>query len=419
MKFRAIAVLAVAAGSMALAGSQSALSDVDAALYRRVLADAQRDIQKNHYDPALRGVNLVALVKTAELKLAGSGSTAAAIDAITGVFDSFDDSHTRFYPPQRSTRVDYGWTMSAVGEEPLVLKVDPDSDAAAQGLTPGDRVLAINRFLPTRASLSRIRHYYQIIRPQSQQRVTVRRPDGAERALDIRSKVERRELVQLMDAFEEAVADAPRDADKLVEPGILVWRLAEFRDGDARYAGASRLKSAKALVLDLRGNPGGDVEGLKAMAGVLLGRPADLMTMVTRKGAKSETAKPKGKPFPGTLVVMIDSRSASASEILARLVQLQKRGTVIGDRSAGAVMVSEMFVHAFGLASITFYANSVTVADVLMPDGGRLDGRGVTPDELLLPAQADLAAGRDPVLARAIALAGGTISAEDAGKLLR
>ena len=82
-------------------------------------------------------------------------------------------------------------------------------------------------------------------------------------------------------------------------------------------------------------------------------------------------------------------------------------------------MVSEMFVHAFGLANITFYANSVTVADVLMPDGGRLEGRGVTPDELLLPAQADLAAGRDPVLARAIALAGGTISAEDAGKLLR
>ena len=78
----------------------------------------------------------------------------------------------------------------------------------------------------------------------------------------------------------------------------------------------------RVLALDLRGNPGGDVEGLKAMAGVLLGRPADLMTMVTRKGAKSETAKPKGKPFPGTLVVMIDSRSASASEILARLVQL-------------------------------------------------------------------------------------------------
>jgi hypothetical protein len=49
-------------------------------------------------------------------------------------------------------------------------------------------------------------------------------------------------------------------------------------------------------------------------------------------------------------------------------------------------------------------------------DGGRLERVGVSPDEIVLPSPADLAAGRDPVLARAVALAGGTLTAEDAGR---
>jgi C-terminal processing protease CtpA/Prc len=51
-----------------------------------------------------------------------------------------------------------------------------------------------------------------------------------------------------------------------------------------------------------------------------------------------------------------------------------------------------------------------------MPDGFRLEKAGVTPDEILLPTAADLANQRDPVLARAITLLGGTMTAEQAGK---
>lgn len=60
---------------------------------------------------------------------------------------------------------------------------------------------------------------------------------------------------------------------------------------------------------------------------------------------------------------------------------------------------------------------SVTNADLIMKDGNSLEHVGVTPDELVLPTGADLAAGRDPVLARAVAVLGGTLDAASAGRL--
>jgi C-terminal processing protease CtpA/Prc len=67
--------------------------------------------------------------------------------------------------------------------------------------------------------------------------------------------------------------------------------------------------------------------------------------------------------------------------------------------------------------SLLPYGFSVTVADVLMKDGKSLERIGVTPDEVILPTQDDLAAGRDPVLARAAAILGASLDATAAGRL--
>jgi C-terminal processing protease CtpA/Prc len=119
------------------------------------------------------------------------------------------------------------------------------------------------------------------------------------------------------------------------------------------------------------------------------------------------------------VTVLVDARSGSSAEILARLLQMHG-ATVVGDRTMGAVTAGRLLKHAAGEGDIkVFYAMIVTVSDVLMPDGSRLEGTGVEPDTLALPTPDDLEHGLDPVLVKAAALAGVTLDAQRAGHLSR
>jgi len=132
---------------------------------------------------------------------------------------------------------------------------------------------------------------------------------------------------------------------------------------------------------------------------------------------KEMKSKETGSHYDGNLIVLIDSKSASASEIFARVIQLEKRGIVIGDRSSGAVMEAQLLDHKLGLDTIIPYAVSITDADLIMGDGKSIENVGVIPDELVLPSAADMAAKRDPVLTRAVERGGVKLDPEKAGAL--
>jgi carboxyl-terminal processing protease len=190
----------------------------------------------------------------------------------------------------------------------------------------------------------------------------------------------------------------------------------EPRDADRLFDAA--LDKASSLIIDLRGNPGGFVKTLEHVASRLFDQELKIADVKGRRAMKPLTAKKRKNPFAGKVVLLVDANSASASEVLARVMQLEGRGTVIGDRSAGSVMQGVRAAGALeGLEGFILFEVSVTNADLIMKDGKSLEHVGVTPDELMLPAAADLAAGRDPVLARAVALLGGTLDPAAAGKL--
>ncbi len=139
---------------------------------------------------------------------------------------------------------------------------------------------------------------------------------------------------------------------------------------------------------------------------------------VGRKEKKPQLAKTVGdRAFAGKMIVLVDSMSASAAELFARVIQLEKRGTVIGDRTSGLVMEALRYSYSQGLETKIFYGFSITDADLIMKDGKSLEHAGVTPDETVLPTAQDLANGRDPVLARAAELAGIKLDPAEAGKM--
>jgi C-terminal processing protease CtpA/Prc len=128
-------------------------------------------------------------------------------------------------------------------------------------------------------------------------------------------------------------------------------------------------------------------------------------------------AKTKGSyAFAGKLIVLVDSGTASAAELLARVVQLENRGTVIGDDTSGSVMQAVFRPYQQGVDSVISYGFEITDADLIMKDGKSLEHVGVSPDEVVLPTAQDLAEGKDSVLAHAAQLAGVTLSPAEVQK---
>jgi len=396
-----------------------------------MLALVRDYIKEYYYDTTYHGMDLEARFKAAEAKIGEAQSLSQVLGVIAQAVTELNDSHTFFIPPPRPVDVDYGWKMQAVGDAVYVTAVKPGSDAEAQGLKPGDEVLSVDGFRPTRPTLWKMEYNYAVLRPQPGKRVVVRSPDGTQRELALKAKVEKLDkavnLVQVFNEYEEE-RDDEKKLPRFYQEGdgadaVFIWKLREFGFTDSKVDETiSKARRGKALVLDLRGNPGGAVKTLQRMLGYVFDRDVKIGELKKRKDSKQLVARTRGgeKVFKGRLVVLVDSASGSAAELFARIVQLEKRGTIVGDRTAGAVMVSNVRPGLLGDVSsgnMIPYGLSVTVADMILSDGQSLEHVGVTPDVLLLPTAADLRDRRDPVLARAVELAGGRISPEKAGML--
>jgi carboxyl-terminal processing protease len=422
---------ALLAGYAPAVRAQQKLSAFDRDRGRQMLITIKNDIKKNYYDPAFHGIDLDAHFAKADERVKQATSLGQMFGIIAQTLIDFDDSHLYFIPPGRANRYDYGWQMAMIGEKCFVTAVKPGSDAAAKGLHAGDEIYSIDGFEPTRKNHWKMLYSYFVLRPKPGVRLVVIKPDGKERELDVITKItEGKRLTDLaggsdLNDFIREEEDAERDrrgGNRLVALGdeLLIWKMDAFAFDEHEIDSAfSKLRKHKSLVLDLRGNGGGAELTLLRMIANLFDRDVKLGEIKRRKESKALVAKTRGGDniFKGDVVVLIDSQSGSAAELLARVIQIEKRGTVVGDRSAGAVMRSRVNGHESGVDIVAFYGASVTDADIIMNDGQSLEHVGVQPDRPKLPTGADLAAGRDPVLAYAASLVGVNLDPEKAGTI--
>jgi carboxyl-terminal processing protease len=422
-------LLLLVASSVGRAAAQSL--SLDRGRGREMLKVIESDVRKLYYDPSFKGVDLEARFREARSQLDQAQSLGEILAIVAQPLLDLDDPHTRFVPPMRNRRYEYGWEMRVVGDACLVSSVKPGSDAEKKGLRPGDRVTSVAGFAPDPGNLWKIQHVMYSLWPQSMISVVAQAPEGtAPRELEVAAHV--RSLQHQYDLTDpegqdywELVRNGEREArprvHRYMEVGddVLLWKMPGFdlREDDLKLL-MKKARKRKALVVDMRGNGGGSVKMLQDMIGRVFDREVRVAELRNRKGKKPLLAKTSGKDaYAGVIVALVDTGSASAAEVFARVLQMEQRGRVLGEPTSGSVMQAEYRPYTLGAAEQIYYGAFITTDDLVMADGMSLERRGVVPDERVQPTAQDLRAGRDPALARALEIAGYPITAEDAGQL--
>ncbi len=325
--------------------------------------------------------------------------TDLAYAAAAGMLESLHDSHTGFIPPaayQEEKRKENGEAaFTGIGimlmprdGQYYIREVFPDSPAAAAGLQPLDRIVAVNGRSTSGRSTDEVS---ASIRGQAGTAVVVRveRPNAA---------------APLEFAVVRKPIRIPGLITQMLDGGIGYVKIYEFVPGVGRALRGGlfslRRNGLRALVLDLRGNPGGLVDELRDISAALLPQNSPILQMTSRSGRTLvvETMEPPILPASIPIVVLVDEGSASASELLASALQEQARAVIAGAKTAGAVEIGITvdLPEDAGLA--------VTVARLVSGKGARLEGRGVIPDEPQSLETTALNLGRDSQFDRALTL---------------
>jgi carboxyl-terminal processing protease len=175
------------------------------------------------------------------------------------------------------------------------------------------------------------------------------------------------------------------------------------------------LRTCDGIVMDLRGNLGGVAAMMMGVSGHFLNEAKTLGTMRSRTDTMRFVANPRRatdggrpvEPYAGSLAIIVDGLSASTSEMFAAALQSMGRARVFGERTPGQALP------ALATKLPTGDVLMHVVADFVMPDGSRLEGKGVLPDEVVPLTRADVVAGRDAALEAAVRWATGPTRASN------
>ena len=165
-----------------------------------------------------------------------------------------------------------------------------------------------------------------------------------------------------------------------------------------------RSAEVDAVIIDLRGNPGG-VGGLAmGVGGHFTQEPTNLGTMFNEFGelnfnTNPQRVSPSGElvePLEVPLVILVDDMSASTSEIFAGGLQSAKRASIVGRRTPG--MALPAVAESLPNGDILYHA----IAEFELPDGRSVEGVGISPDLTVSLDQESFASSRDPDIQTAV-----------------
>ena len=235
-----------------------------------------------------------------------------------------------------------GVVIAERGGRLVVASVLDGSDAERQGVRPGDAVARVGR-QPAEALAA------------ERANALLRGDPGSDVVLEVEREGQPEPLRFVLVRAGEP--DAEVTYSGFVEPGVGYVRLGRFL-GDASGQVAAAVQALQAggeltaLVLDLRGNPGGLLDQAVALSGLFLAEGSVVTATRGRADGTDRTYRTSGAPaLPETPVaVLVDGASASASEIVAGALQDHDRGVVVGETTFGKGLVQVVRPMPYGTA---------------------------------------------------------------------
>jgi carboxyl-terminal processing protease len=390
------------------------------------------EIHGHYYDPAFNGVNWDDVRQRYRPLIEAAKNDAEFYALLSQMTGELHDAHTRFNSPaqwknyKRQQGVGAGLSVDDIGGKTVVVMVRGDSSAAHSGIEPGMIVLSVDgkpiaeriaeieksKAFSSTDRATRIFTYSRLFAgpPDTELKLGMERADGSHFEASVTRLIYSVASNVATDVLPSGNAYIRFDG---FQPSITK----EFRQALERF------RNAPGVVIDLRRNGGGDLGVLLPIAGYFFdkktlfakdktrsGKPLSEFAGVLRLPLDLYVGRPGDQIYSGQVVVLVDARSASSSEVFAAGMQDSKRAEIIGSQSCGCVL---------GIAKPRAMKGGgvLEISEVLWysPKGRKLEGTGILPDQTVVPTLGDLQQKSDPALAAAdLALRQMTVSARRA-----
>jgi carboxyl-terminal processing protease len=310
--------------------------------------------------------------------------------AITGMVQSLGDPHSEYMDPQvykdatnelSGSFEGIGAYVDTSGTVLTITKPIPGSPAEKAGLMAGDQIIAVDGVDMSGVNPEQVRS--KVIGPAGTTvHLTVHRPGQS---------------APLQFDIVRAQINVPSVSGKMLSNGMAYVQISDFGETttDELKTTLTTLLSQnpKGLILDLRDNPGGYLNTAVEVVSQFVDHGPVVYEQSADGSKKEYDAMSGGLATKIPMVVLINSNSASASEITAGALQDDGRAKLVGVVSygKGSVQIRVPLSNNEG-------AVAITIAHWLTPKGTLIDKKGLTPDVYVPMTAADINAGRDPQL---------------------
>lgn len=371
-----------------------------------VFEEVWETIQEKYYDPAFNGVNWRAVADRYLPMVSEARSDDDFYTIIKKMVGELHDAHTRFHTPrerrerEQATTVSTGVLISEVEGRAVITEVEPDSQAAKAGVEPGMIVSTIDgksvseRLREAQARVGgssseraiRLRLYKQLSEgePGASVKLGLERADGSAFMAEVTRRV---------------IADTPKVTTRRLRSGygyikLNLWKSPVHKEFKKALEG---FKDAPGLIVDLRGNPGGEAGEVVKIAGYFFNSRVSFGQFISRSGKAINLFTDRDDLiYQGPIAVLVNEGSGSGSELFAGVMQENGRAIIIGRQSCGCMLGISRFKKVKG-------GGELAVSDLkyLSPRGQKLEGIGVLPDKAVGLTISDLQHQRDAALAEA------------------